>query len=375
MRRNAVESSADRIGRAARQILSETRPLDEWSLDTVEALRRLVGAREAALLVSSEEQQFVRGDERPAAFLRDVPVEGIGSGYDADPVATLVERGDDGRWPDRLRVLRRLDDVRALVGVCCTFGRVLSRRGVAIRLSLLHAVMPALEAEVRIRLERRVDRAALRAMLLLLDVGAALYTRGGVLCDANAPLLRLLREEDGHEPLRWWMSHLARTVESRPAGQPSAPEEAIRLPLAGHPHRLRARLLHDAHAADDACVLLLVEPVAATTASPIAAGDAALLRDRFRLTERECEVARLLQLGYSNAEVAGALDISPNTARHHTERVFMKLGVRARSAIHRVLADARREHDAPGPPRPPAAPPSFDDLSFRPPSAPDGRRP
>ena len=65
-----------------------------------------------------------------------------------------------------------------------------------------------------------------------------------------------------------------------------------------------------------------------------------ILMRRFRLTDRECDVAWLLQAGRTNLEIAGALGISPSTARHHTERVLTKLDIRSRAAIHAVLADA-----------------------------------
>ncbi|HEU5039303.1 MAG TPA: helix-turn-helix transcriptional regulator [Gemmatimonadales bacterium] len=53
--------------------------------------------------------------------------------------------------------------------------------------------------------------------------------------------------------------------------------------------------------------------------------------DRFGLTDREKEVARLLAKGRRNAAIAAALGISPHTARHHTQRVLAKLGVHSRA--------------------------------------------
>ena len=63
----------------------------------------------------------------------------------------------------------------------------------------------------------------------------------------------------------------------------------------------------------------------------------ARLRGRFQLTPQECQVARLLADGVSNARVAATLGISPNTARIHTERVLRKLGVHSRAAVASVL--------------------------------------
>jgi DNA-binding CsgD family transcriptional regulator len=49
------------------------------------------------------------------------------------------------------------------------------------------------------------------------------------------------------------------------------------------------------------------------------------------LTPREMQVAMLLGEGRSNEEVASALDVSPHTARHHTQHVLAKLGVHSRA--------------------------------------------
>lgn len=43
------------------------------------------------------------------------------------------------------------------------------------------------------------------------------------------------------------------------------------------------------------------------------------------ITERECEVLRLLAAGRSNKEIALALEVSPNTVKTHIARLFEKL--------------------------------------------------
>jgi len=70
-----------------------------------------------------------------------------------------------------------------------------------------------------------------------------------------------------------------------------------------------------------------------------------MLQTRHGLTRREAEVALLLAEGNTRDQIARALHISPYTARAHTEQVFLKLGVRARSAV--ALAIIGRMSDAP----------------------------
>jgi DNA-binding CsgD family transcriptional regulator len=55
------------------------------------------------------------------------------------------------------------------------------------------------------------------------------------------------------------------------------------------------------------------------------------------LTPRELQVARLLALGDSNAQIASALRISPHTARRHTESVMLKLGAKSRAQVGAIL--------------------------------------
>jgi DNA-binding CsgD family transcriptional regulator len=62
------------------------------------------------------------------------------------------------------------------------------------------------------------------------------------------------------------------------------------------------------------------------------------LIERHGLTRREAEVARMIARRRSTAEIAAALGISRHTARHHTERVLTKLGVRSRAAAAAKLA-------------------------------------
>jgi DNA-binding CsgD family transcriptional regulator len=61
--------------------------------------------------------------------------------------------------------------------------------------------------------------------------------------------------------------------------------------------------------------------------------DDAAVRERFGLTNREVEVARLMATGLSNRAIAGRLGLSSHTVRHHGERLFEKLRVRARADI------------------------------------------
>jgi DNA-binding CsgD family transcriptional regulator len=61
--------------------------------------------------------------------------------------------------------------------------------------------------------------------------------------------------------------------------------------------------------------------------------DASNLCHRYNLTPRESEVALLLAQRMSCREIANRLDVSFHTARSHTEKIMMKLGVRSKNDV------------------------------------------
>ena len=63
------------------------------------------------------------------------------------------------------------------------------------------------------------------------------------------------------------------------------------------------------------------------------------LYEHFRLTPTQIRVALLLADRRTNLEIAAALSIAPNTARRHTEAVFVRLGVNRRLEVMGRLAE------------------------------------
>ena len=60
------------------------------------------------------------------------------------------------------------------------------------------------------------------------------------------------------------------------------------------------------------------------------------------LTEREMEIASLLEEGLRNTEIAARLNVSPKTVDHHVSAVLAKLGVRSRGEAARVIRRSGR---------------------------------
>lgn len=125
---------------------------------------------------------------------------------------------------------------------------------------------------------------------------------------AASSLGRFLREDDDDAPVPAFpVTSQLRTDRSR--------------------YRIRASYLGDALADVPMTVLVVLECLTPTVPTD------SELAERFSLTPRQAETARLLADGRSNRDIAEALCVSEHTARHHVEQVLLKLNVDNRSAV------------------------------------------
>lgn len=214
----------------------------------------------------------------------------------------------------------------------CPFGE----RGVAI----LRLLLPAFKAGLETQRRLGEHRAQLASVFDEATQGFALFDVSGRLLHENRALAALLDHERESERLRACMCSLASGFGAlaRRSRERTAPSVADLAPATFREYqtatgrfRVRAALLAEGLVSRDTCILIALE-----TPERRPLTDDALQR-RFRLTAREVQVARLLAEGKQTTEVAAALGISSHTARHHTERILSKLGVKSRAAVAAAL--------------------------------------
>ena len=56
------------------------------------------------------------------------------------------------------------------------------------------------------------------------------------------------------------------------------------------------------------------------------------------LSRRECDIAALTCLGYTNRQISARLSLSPETIKTHVRNVLLKFGVKSKAELRHILA-------------------------------------
>jgi DNA-binding CsgD family transcriptional regulator len=387
---SAISDSA-RLSAALRILLSplDFASTDAWRAAVCEELCQLIGADSASFLLSGAgDHPWLAVHMEPAAL------EAYTSHYAAHDAAT--QRMTARRLPvahqwmlweqDEIRrsetyndwfVGNRLHDAvgfrvetspGVMAGVCLHHEapRVAGERDLDGGVGVLRVLLPAFAAGVAAcdRLARTRD--TFTSTLDTLPCAMLVCDDGGTPVHTNVALARLLTDEPEQAVVRREIQALAYRVGSLlrrgVAADAASALAASRMVRTGSgSYALRATLAGRDLLGPRPGILVIVEPQ--REAQPLS--DQAL-HQRFGLTAREVDVARLLARGLSNREVADQLAIRPYTARNHVERVLQKLAVPNRARVAALLlapapgpspaADARFGRDAARAPAPRSAP-------------------
>jgi DNA-binding CsgD family transcriptional regulator len=183
------------------------------------------------------------------------------------------------------------------------------------------------EHATRATVWREPDALPGRELLAVLDAGgvaAAVLDARGTVRFASRSAAGLLGDASGAAPA--WSAVRAAVAGATAQAAEGEPPRTCEIGIGGESYRLAFTVLA-ADAADVApsTVVVIVRAAGAAPAAPPLA--------RARLSGRQAQVADLLARGLTNTDIAAALRISPHTARHHTEHVFEKLGLRTRAAL------------------------------------------
>ena len=169
----------------------------------------------------------------------------------------------------------------------------------------------------------------------------ALYGLDGRELTQNPVMRRILAQDQDRNALLDQLRGVARSVLERranggePRGRPHRHADGTRREVATSQaaYRLRGNLVGRNALGHGTAILVSLDRVAFQVPAPDS------LRARYGLTPRELQVASLLMHRLTNAEIARMLSISPHTARHHTESILAKFGVRSREALRRAITE------------------------------------
>ena len=203
-------------------------------------------------------------------------------------------------------------------------------------------ILPMLRSGLGIHLRYERWLGTVPSMLDRIGERVILYSLTGRELHRNVTLRRTLEQDpdrerilEGAEAVALAVAGFARGGVRDADGPTATPASSRRVVRTGTGrYRLRGCVIGPDASDTEAAVLVSVERIAVEPPSP------ETLRDRFGLTVREVQVACLLVQRLTNDEIAGILGISSHTARHHTESILLKVGVRSRRSLHRAMTES-----------------------------------
>ena len=333
----------------------------QWRQSTLQTLRVLTSSDKAMLIVRAGAEPAAYGD----GVARDVlsayvtrfahldRSRSAGRDLEAWTLAQLWRPGEleESEYYRAFAVPNRMHDT---VGMTLHFPNLRSEvclllhktvpQGLASlehRRDLAEVLLEPVRAGFAIDLSAADPMPQLSSLIDVTGQALMLFAVDGRELSQNPVMRRLFNQEPEREVLLEHIRGVARAVVARPGnGKPagaavSPREDGTRREVATSQaaYRLRGNLVGRNAMAHGTAVLVSVDRVAFQVPAPDS------IRARYGLTVRELQVASLIMHRLTNAEIARMLGVSPHTARHHTENVLAKFGVRSREALRRAITE------------------------------------
>lgn len=342
---------------------------DEWRRDVNRAVRDLVGADKVAFLFPVAGRSALLSEEIPADVLGQAPARlaSLDSRWSVwtkaaalgvhnralvfGPQLREFYRSEyyhefvlPARLHDALGITVSLEgepSFHSAAGLYLFHDSVDGARFGNRALLLLRLLRPAFAAAVQLQRRQSSSREDLSRTVDGLDEGILFCATSGEVLH-RTPMLRQMIATDSEATFleRELVSVAERLRRQTTPERDTAP--AVRT-LVQHTHtrcagyRIRATLVRGEQFGREWIIAVILERNSPALPTP------KLIRDLFGLSQKEAQVALLLAEGKSNEEVARGLGISPHTARHHTERVLLRLGIRSRAQVPSKLLSGARE--------------------------------
>jgi DNA-binding CsgD family transcriptional regulator len=211
------------------------------------------------------------------------------------------------------------------------------------RYNLLKAIVPAIRVAVQAHVASDTSLACLGSVVDVGGQAVALFDLTGGKMRTNPVMRRALAQDPDRSRVEASLHQVAAAVIGAMAADQLAPRDKEsdgrrrEIATSTAAYRLRGNLVGHNALGHPSAVMVSLDRVA----FQIPASDS--LRSRYGLTVRELQVASLIMHRLSNSEISRMLSISPHTARHHTENVLTKLGVRSRKALRRLVSGGSSE--------------------------------
>jgi DNA-binding CsgD family transcriptional regulator len=192
-------------------------------------------------------------------------------------------------------------------------------------LAMLRLMLPSFEAGVQLASSTATMRRDMSHVLDSVAAGVLIVDKDGTVLQQSATFSSLIADDP--QAGRVYVSAMQLARQAMAGANGAAGDRSSEVRTSRGRYHLRASSYAGYFFHRQVCTMIVL------TRSSLELPSVESLRSEYRLSAQEARVCLLLAKGMSNGEIAAALGISTHTARHHTERVMLCLGINSRSQV------------------------------------------